>query len=65
MMETPVPDSVSAVPNATNATRDFESELEAGQDGKTFHKDIADSEPTVCTNYNYCLYPSLLKYAYK
>ncbi|GMN43875.1 hypothetical protein TIFTF001_013073 [Ficus carica] len=46
MMETPVPDSVSAVPNATNATRDFESELEAGQDGKTFHKDIVDSEPT-------------------
>ncbi|KAL5566052.1 hypothetical protein UlMin_029216 [Ulmus minor] len=34
MIETPVPDSVSAVPNATNPTRDLESEFEAGQDGK-------------------------------
>uniref|UniRef100_A0A803PST7 ACB domain-containing protein n=1 Tax=Cannabis sativa TaxID=3483 RepID=A0A803PST7_CANSA len=34
MIETPVPDSVSAVPNATNATRDLDSEFEAGQDGK-------------------------------
>ncbi|GAB4835811.1 acyl-CoA-binding domain-containing protein 4 [Ancistrocladus abbreviatus] len=34
IMETPVPDSVSAVHNATNATRDLESELDAGQDGK-------------------------------
>ncbi|KNA05308.1 hypothetical protein SOVF_191650 [Spinacia oleracea] len=34
IIETPVPDSVSAVHNATNATRDLESELDAGQDGK-------------------------------
>lgn len=34
MIETAVPDSVSAVHNATNATRDVESELDAGQDGK-------------------------------
>lgn len=34
MIETPVPDSVSAVQNITNATRDAESELESGQDGK-------------------------------
>lgn len=30
----PVPESVSAVHNATNATRDVESEFEAGQEGK-------------------------------
>lgn len=35
MIENPVPDSVSAVPNATNATRDLESEFETGHDGKT------------------------------
>ncbi|GAB2277474.1 acyl-CoA-binding domain-containing protein 4 [Dionaea muscipula] len=34
MIEAPVPDSVSAVQNATNATRDLESELDAVQDGK-------------------------------
>ncbi|KAL8540841.1 hypothetical protein ACS0TY_002172 [Phlomoides rotata] len=34
MMETPVPDSVSAVQNNTNATRDLESEFETGQEGK-------------------------------
>ncbi|KAK4491096.1 hypothetical protein RD792_001818 [Penstemon davidsonii] len=34
MMETPVPDSVSAVQNITNATRDGESEFETGQEGK-------------------------------
>ncbi|KAL3843952.1 hypothetical protein ACJIZ3_001355 [Penstemon smallii] len=33
-METPVPDSVSAVQNITNATRDGESEFETGQEGK-------------------------------
>lgn len=34
-METPVPDSVSAVQNVTIATRDIESELETGQEGKS------------------------------
>ncbi|KAI6684909.1 hypothetical protein NL676_030822 [Syzygium grande] len=33
-IESPLPDSVSAVHNATNATRDLESEVEAVQDGK-------------------------------
>ncbi|XP_010103362.2 acyl-CoA-binding domain-containing protein 4, partial [Morus notabilis] len=47
MIETPVPESVSAVQNATNATRDLESELEAGQDGKTREiVDNGDSDPT-------------------
>ena len=46
-----MPDSGSAVQNATNATRDFESELEAGQDGKT-REGVVDndlSDPMVCT----------------
>ncbi|XP_039021792.1 acyl-CoA-binding domain-containing protein 4-like isoform X1 [Hibiscus syriacus] len=34
MMVTPVPDSVSAIPNATNPTRDLESEFEVGHEGK-------------------------------
>ncbi|OMP03319.1 Acyl-CoA-binding protein, ACBP [Corchorus olitorius] len=34
MMEAPVPDSVSAVHNHTNPTRDLESEFEVGQEGK-------------------------------
>ncbi|XP_073141442.1 acyl-CoA-binding domain-containing protein 4-like isoform X1 [Henckelia pumila] len=34
MLETPVPDSVSAVQNVTNATRDVESEFETGQEEK-------------------------------
>ncbi|XP_065852766.1 acyl-CoA-binding domain-containing protein 4-like [Euphorbia lathyris] len=34
IMETPVPDSVSAVHNVTNPTRDLDSEFEAGQEGK-------------------------------
>lgn len=56
MIETPVPDSVSAVQNATNATRDLESELEAGQDGKTREiVDNVDSDPTVCTIDNFGL----------
>ena len=32
--ETPVPDIVSAVHNVTNPTRDVDSELEVGQEGK-------------------------------
>ncbi|XP_038890933.1 acyl-CoA-binding domain-containing protein 4 isoform X2 [Benincasa hispida] len=34
MIETPAPDSVSAVHNITNPTRDVESEFEGGQEGK-------------------------------
>ncbi|XP_022150762.1 acyl-CoA-binding domain-containing protein 4 isoform X1 [Momordica charantia] len=34
MIETPVPDSVSAVHNITNPTRDVESEFEGAQEGK-------------------------------
>ncbi|XWS42393.1 hypothetical protein CRYUN_Cryun16bG0010700 [Craigia yunnanensis] len=34
ILETPVPDSVSAVHNATNPTRDLDSEIEVGQEGK-------------------------------
>lgn len=45
ILESPVPDSVSAVHNATNATRD-ESEFETGQDGKV-RELAADSEPTI------------------
>ena len=45
----PVPESVSAVHNATNATRDVESEFEAGQEGKIREivMDNVDSEPMV------------------
>ncbi|CAH9073741.1 unnamed protein product [Cuscuta epithymum] len=48
-METPVPDSVSAVQNATNATRDIESEFETGQEGKIREIviDNIDSQPMV------------------
>lgn len=60
MMETPVPDSVSAVHNATNATRDVESE--AGQEGKIREivMDNVDSEPMVCDIEN--LFHTSLKY---
>ncbi|PSS24587.1 Acyl-CoA-binding domain-containing protein [Actinidia chinensis var. chinensis] len=48
-METPVPDSVSAIQNATNATRDVESEFETGQEGKVREiiMDNVDAEPMV------------------
>ncbi|KAG6434149.1 hypothetical protein SASPL_105771 [Salvia splendens] len=47
MMERPVPDSVSAVQNFTNATRDVESDFETGQDGKIREivMDNNDAEP--------------------
>ncbi|XVE63044.1 hypothetical protein DITRI_Ditri06bG0168100 [Diplodiscus trichospermus] len=47
IMETPVPDSVSAVQNVTNPTRDLESEFEVGQEGKIREivMDNVDSEP--------------------
>lgn len=48
-MGTSVPDSIAAVQNATNATRDVESELETDQEGKIREiiMDNADSEPMV------------------
>ncbi|XVF31358.1 hypothetical protein REPUB_Repub16aG0138900 [Reevesia pubescens] len=48
IMEAPVPDSVSAVQNATNPTRDLESEFEVGQEGKIREivMDNVDTEPT-------------------
>ncbi|KAK9291414.1 hypothetical protein L1049_019361 [Liquidambar formosana] len=54
-METPVPDSVAAVHNATNATRDTESE--AGQEGKIREivMDNVDSEPVVMLQCKICL----------
>ncbi|KAF7817911.1 acyl-CoA-binding domain-containing protein 4 [Senna tora] len=51
-IETPVPDSVSAVHNATNATRDVESEFEAGYEGKIREivVDNVDPRTTVCNS---------------
>ncbi|KAL8155513.1 acyl-CoA-binding domain-containing protein 4-like isoform X1 [Apium graveolens] len=48
-LDTPVPDSVSGVHNATNATRDVESDNEAGQEGKIREivMDNVDSEPKI------------------
>ncbi|XVF06048.1 hypothetical protein REPUB_Repub06bG0014700 [Reevesia pubescens] len=47
IMKSPVPDSVSAVHNVTNPTRDLESEFEVGQEGKIREIviDNVDSEP--------------------
>ncbi|KAL7126446.1 hypothetical protein ABFS83_14G188000 [Erythranthe nasuta] len=49
MTETLVPDSVSAVQNVTNATRDGDSELEMGQEGKTrtIVTDVIVAEPQI------------------
>ncbi|KAL7084001.1 hypothetical protein ACP275_14G198300 [Erythranthe tilingii] len=49
MTETLVPDSVSAVQNVTNPTRDGDSELEMGQEGKTrkIATDNIDAEPQI------------------
>ncbi|XP_004230218.1 acyl-CoA-binding domain-containing protein 4 [Solanum lycopersicum] len=48
-METPVPDSVSAMQNATNATRDLESDIATVQEGKIREivVDNIESEPMV------------------
>lgn len=48
-METPVPDSVSAMQNATNATRDLESDVATVQEGKIREivVDNIESEPMV------------------
>ncbi|GLT50456.1 hypothetical protein SLA2020_239420 [Shorea laevis] len=45
MMETPVPDSVPAVHNATNPTRDLLSEFEVGQEGKIREIVIDNNDP--------------------
>ncbi|CAN1355867.1 Acyl-CoA-binding domain-containing protein 4 [Linum perenne] len=49
IMETPVPDSVSAIHNVTNPTRDLDSELELGQESKIreITVDNGEPEPTV------------------
>lgn len=48
IIHTPISDSVAAVHNATNATRDLESESDVGQEGKIRETavDNADSEDT-------------------
>ncbi|KAL2345678.1 hypothetical protein Fmac_006963 [Flemingia macrophylla] len=45
MTENSIPDSVSAVPNATNATRDLESEFEAGHEGKNWEVALDNVDP--------------------
>ncbi|KAI5432760.1 hypothetical protein KIW84_020169 [Lathyrus oleraceus] len=42
-----IPDSGSAVPNATNATRDSKPELGAGQEGKIWEITVDNAYPTV------------------
>lgn len=55
MIEAPVPDSVSAVQNITNATRDVDSEFETGQDGKIREivMDNIDTEPKVSVSVHF------------
>ncbi|CAN1195402.1 Acyl-CoA-binding domain-containing protein 4 [Linum perenne] len=45
IMETPVPDSVSAIHNVTNPTRDLDSELELGQESKIREITVDNGEP--------------------
>lgn len=47
MTENPIPDSISDVPNATNATQAVESEFGAGHEGK-IKKLVGNSDSTVC-----------------
>ena len=46
-IENSIPDSVSAVQNATNATRDVESELEAEHEGKIREIVVDNADPAV------------------
>ncbi|XP_061348425.1 acyl-CoA-binding domain-containing protein 4-like isoform X2 [Gastrolobium bilobum] len=46
IIENSIPDSVSAVHNATNATRDVESEFEAGHEGKIWEIVTDNADPT-------------------
>lgn len=48
IFENSIPDSVSAIPNATNATRDLESEFEAGHEGKIWEIVVDNADPIVC-----------------
>jgi hypothetical protein len=48
IIENSIPDSVSAVPNATNPTRDLESEFGAGHEGKIWEISVDNAYPTVC-----------------
>ncbi|XP_052735013.1 acyl-CoA-binding domain-containing protein 4 [Vigna angularis] len=45
VIENSAPDSVSAVPNATNATRDVESEFETGHEGKNWEAVMDKADP--------------------
>ncbi|TKY61509.1 Acyl-CoA-binding domain-containing protein 4 [Spatholobus suberectus] len=45
IIENSIPDSVSAIPNATNATRDVESEFEAGHEGKNWEVVLDNADP--------------------
>ncbi|GAU11507.1 hypothetical protein TSUD_344970 [Trifolium subterraneum] len=46
IIENSIPDSVSAVPNATNNTRDLESEFGAGHEGKIWEISVDNAYPT-------------------
>ncbi|KAK2419101.1 acyl-CoA-binding domain-containing protein [Trifolium repens] len=46
LIENSIPDSVSAVPNATNPTRDLESEFGAGHEGKIWEISVDNAYPT-------------------
>jgi len=48
IIENSVPDSVSAIPNATNATRELDSEFEAGHEGKNWEVVLDSVDPAVC-----------------
>lgn len=57
IIENSVPDSVSAIPNATNATRDAESEFEVGHEGKNWEVVLDSVGPAVCiTAKDYIIY---------
>lgn len=53
-----MPDSVSAVHNITNPTRDVDSEFEGAQEGKIREivMDNIDSEHLVCSNFQYMMF---------
>lgn len=58
IIENPIPDSVSAVHNATNPTRDAESEFEAGHEGKIRELVMDNVDSTVCIIAKHVLFHS-------
>lgn len=48
MIGNPLRDSVSALPNGTNAIQDVESEFEARHEGKVKELVVDNSDSTVC-----------------